>query len=541
MATVVLPALAAPLVSPTTGQMSTVWYQFFLTFFANVNNGLITAGSSITVQQINGQYVLSISESGVTAGTYGSASTVPVFVINDQGIITNVTSIPIDININNLYYIYPGSSTQQNVTARLSKQLFVTDFGAIGDNVTDSTAAFQAAAASLSAGGELIIPVGNYVLTKPISFNLPILITGQGRSNTILKLNTVSENGFVINAECTVHGFTTDSSTVGRTADGITILNNSVQSSIFDVDVLHQGIGIHCYSAGVDLYNIHSSSNNSHGVCFDGSGGAPGLNETGIRFVQSNSNIGDGFHFIGQGAGIRMTVCTAAGNQGQGIGFVNPGSMAINDIWITACELSGNGTGSSGSNIDLHRNTGAIGNCIITGNFIESASGSNIWLSTDWVGCTITGNTISGAINYGIAAYGTDILIDNNFLSGNTTGGITFNGIRITATNNIVSNSWGTTNIGFNFESGCGALNILGGNVATAVSATNGSLPSGSTIWNVTGLSNSPSYTGTVTSVSGTTNQIDVSNGTTTPVISIDPKYTASIQNVFAATFYGAV
>jgi hypothetical protein len=60
-------------------------------------------------------------------------------------------------------------------------------FGAVGDGVTDDTAAFQAAVAAIPAGGgEYVIPSGRYLLSDTINIPSNVLVRGNGRGNTVL-------------------------------------------------------------------------------------------------------------------------------------------------------------------------------------------------------------------------------------------------------------------------------------------------------------------------------------------------------------------
>lgn len=71
----------------------------------------------------------------------------------------------------------PSPSTQ---TATMPDRWIVTEFGAVGDGETDSTEAIQKAldAAGENGGGEVYLPVGNYLLTD--SINVPSGVTLQG-------------------------------------------------------------------------------------------------------------------------------------------------------------------------------------------------------------------------------------------------------------------------------------------------------------------------------------------------------------------------
>lgn len=58
-----------------------------------------------------------------------------------------------------------GTTTSRAIAARFADIVNVKDFGAIGDGVTDNTAAFQAAAAAVPAsGGTLLVPPGVYIV-----------------------------------------------------------------------------------------------------------------------------------------------------------------------------------------------------------------------------------------------------------------------------------------------------------------------------------------------------------------------------------------
>ena len=66
------------------------------------------------------------------------------------------------------------------------KQIFVTDFGAIGDGTTDDTNAFQVAIDSAGLqGGTVHIPVGNYKITQTLSVPAGVQLQGDGLGNSI--------------------------------------------------------------------------------------------------------------------------------------------------------------------------------------------------------------------------------------------------------------------------------------------------------------------------------------------------------------------
>ena len=67
-----------------------------------------------------------------------------------------------------------------NVQAKLRETVSVKDFGAVGDGVTDDTAAFQAAVDAVQAnvfGGTVFIPVGSYKITSTVNLDRSVDIT----------------------------------------------------------------------------------------------------------------------------------------------------------------------------------------------------------------------------------------------------------------------------------------------------------------------------------------------------------------------------
>ena len=67
------------------------------------------------------------------------------------------------------------------VCEKLAQTVSVKDFGAVGDGVTDDTAAIQAA---LDSGCEVYVPEGTYLLNSNVTVSSEMLLTGEGRGNS---------------------------------------------------------------------------------------------------------------------------------------------------------------------------------------------------------------------------------------------------------------------------------------------------------------------------------------------------------------------
>lgn len=70
----------------------------------------------------------------------------------------------------------------------------VLDFGAVGNGITDDTAAIQLAINATPTGGLLFIPVGTYLVTNTLTCSLPITLNGEGTGSVILVDAAVSVN-----------------------------------------------------------------------------------------------------------------------------------------------------------------------------------------------------------------------------------------------------------------------------------------------------------------------------------------------------------
>lgn len=77
-----------------------------------------------------------------------------------------------------------GAETR-TVQSRLQDFVSVKDFGAVGDGVTDDTAAIQAAidAARADNGGSVLLPAGSYVCSSTITLKQGVNLVGEGRAH----------------------------------------------------------------------------------------------------------------------------------------------------------------------------------------------------------------------------------------------------------------------------------------------------------------------------------------------------------------------
>ncbi|CAH9016435.1 conserved hypothetical protein [Vibrio phage 468E53-1] len=104
-----------------------------------------------------------------------------------------------------------GSTTPRTLADRFADMLSVKDFGAIGDGVTDDTAALQSA---LSAGKPLRLPAGDYRVSSQILLHTGSRLIGEGRDRTSITASggsgttMIATNGNIVDAG--IEGVTLD-------------------------------------------------------------------------------------------------------------------------------------------------------------------------------------------------------------------------------------------------------------------------------------------------------------------------------------------
>lgn len=88
-----------------------------------------------------------------------------------------------------------ANAVTRTIQNKLRDIVSVMDFGAVGDGVTDDSAAIQSAVSSLSAnGGEVYIPPGTYCVASPILVPAKVVVRGAGIGVTFLSATTAMTN-----------------------------------------------------------------------------------------------------------------------------------------------------------------------------------------------------------------------------------------------------------------------------------------------------------------------------------------------------------
>ena len=273
----------------------------------------------------------------------------------------------------------------------------VKDFGAVGDGVTNDTAAIQTAIDNFVGEGCLFFPKGVYVVTSPISVNKRLWIKGDNSQGTIIKNNGTGDAIQFTNSwyqrlsNITLQGNATSN-------DGIRLeTSHFIMEDVWSISNGRHGFFIKPDSFIISVNNCTFNQNIQDGV-----------NALATSFVAGQINDvhfnNCGFWQNGQ-SGLRCNLLSSSvqgsffeSNTSYGIyldatAFVLTGPFGIQNNYFDS---------NQDSSIYIHTNVGDANDIDISGNYFYVASGptAHIKAKNEVGGAYIKGLTISNTNNY---------------------------------------------------------------------------------------------------------------------------------------------
>jgi len=335
----------------------------------------------------------------------------------------------------------------RTVASKLNDTVSVKDFGAVGDGVTDDTAAFLAAA---TAGSHVVMPAGNYLLdTMAFPATLKSL-TGAGKATTITAKSAMA-GGSTTWLSC---NFQTD---LTLSDFAINISSTALPSVV--------GLQIGTVERAV-VQNIHVIDGGRMPFFVSASGGVLFSNIHIDKFAQSAiivTNTSGVIH-------IDQVIST---HQGTGSNFAITGGSyhKISNSYAA-------GAGSSFFTIALIGTYySVVENCVVLGSTLEAiqiTDGSDNSIRNNRVICGVGHN------DFGISVFGETVDVKNNVVMGNSIYGSGGSGIGVSA-NHISVHACLYTHVANNLIVSCNTRNdadgsgvyLLGGALCQATTVQN--------------------------------------------------------------------
>jgi hypothetical protein len=358
-----------------------------------------------------------------------------------------------------------GSTTARTLANRFADVVNVKDFGAVGDGVTDDTAAIQAAIVATTTGKALFFPSGTYTFSTQLVFNQNYIgIIGQGSTTTFLKYtgaNTTNDlivvgDGVLNYVNYNISGFTIYSQTV-MTGGFALHFRRLLRSNITDIIVNGQDINPRNIYSGIwfdgldDVYlSTFRTTVQAEGVRVNGLAGV-GQPKAGLMVMQGKIAGGTiGIHIGGAFGGIYVTHVDIIAMSQEGILVDDSIAAETNREIFLGFACSVDGTGSYGirvnqsflSNQTLNLTGSWVSSSGNHGIFIQNAPGYKITAT----GCRIFNNNGDGIRS---GNNGSDFLVTGCSITNNTgwgINGLVNNNSLSVAPNTFSANSLGSIN-----------------------------------------------------------------------------------------------
>lgn len=256
-----------------------------------------------------------------------------------------LVSVPYSMNATaNLAAFVAANALKQDVAVAETVLINAKEFGAVGDDSTDDTAALQAALDyAQAAKTPLFIPAGTYKITATLTNTMTsggVIIRGAGETRTQIKQYAPGQGGIYINGNGTWESIRISDMQLtgyGRTGCGIKIEGGSATVArciVSSVQVGNWDIGIYYNSCDQSLIMASATQVNNIGIKIDG-------NSNGINILSSvtTGNVTGGIEVV-SGTGVNITGCD-----------IGNGTTYAGDYMVKA----GGVTKISGCSFEIHK------------------------------------------------------------------------------------------------------------------------------------------------------------------------------------------
>lgn len=240
----------------------------------------------------------------------------------------------------------------------------VQDYGAVGDGVSDDTAAFVACIAAMSRGQTMYLPKGVYVVTSTLTINKSINIVGESKFDSIIYASGFGTDASVLDFTGTTGARIQDLRmenisiwSSNNLARGMTLtwVNKSSFSNLYFYN-LYRGVygdnawgnnwkNVSAYSITTELFNYGPECNNNH-------------------FDRVEFRGATGIKITGNTAGIKFTACDFEGITdvaGYGCLLAPVTTKSISGVVFDGCYFENiRGTGIGCEGVDANSVVGLV-------------------------------------------------------------------------------------------------------------------------------------------------------------------------------------
>ena len=291
------------------------------------SGGRVPGGEIWLTDGLQYKFVLKTS-TDVLIGTYDNVNGIP----NSNALVAFEATLAGSTGSSLVGYQPVGTgAVATTVQTKLRESVSVKDFGAVGDGVTDDTAAIQAA---LAVSSHVIVPIGTYLISATVAVRAGCKLEFQGGGGNsaqnptayLIKKSTMTTWGMTLGQAATVTGGGLLGQ-VGNTGNGIWLQSNGAALTNSWVKLIG-GYGVKV-GANISAYrnvnatridNVSVSYCTDHGILVDDAYStiAPDANAGTISNCVSVLNGGSGI-FIGYAYWVTILNCNCEVNTGYGL------------------------------------------------------------------------------------------------------------------------------------------------------------------------------------------------------------------------------